>query len=170
MSQILRFPAPWSATLKVITAVCVVAMSAATLGVWSSPGGRHPLGQAAALLPFLILAITALFMVREYSVMPGELSVRRLLWNTRISLIPLQRVEVDPRAVAKSIRIGGNGGLFSFSGWYYNSRLGRYRMLVTDPGRSVVLHFADRRPIVVSPGDPEVFARAARVCAGLPPA
>ena len=170
MSQILRFTAPWGTSLKLITAICVVAMVAATAAVGANPGARAPWGPLITAVPLVILGVTALFMVREYGVVPGELRVQRLFWNTRISLIPLQRVEVDPRAIKGSIRIGGNGGLFSFTGWYYNRRLGRYRMLVSDPQRLVVLHFADRRPIVVSPGDPEVFARAARVCAGLPPA
>jgi hypothetical protein len=168
MSASLRFPAPWSTGLKVMSAVCVVLMLLVSGLAGMMPG---PTGVQRTLLLFLGpvgMLLAALFVVREYEVAPGQLSIRRLFWNTRIPLVPLVRVEVDPRALSGSIRIGGNGGFFSFTGWYYNRRLGRYRMLVTDLRRPVVLHFADRRPVVVSPGDPGAFAHVVRRCSGLP--
>ena len=57
------------------------------------------------------------------------------------------------------LRLFGNGGLFSYHGWFWNRRLGRYRLYATDPERAVVLRFA-RRTIVVSPGEPAAFVRA----------
>jgi hypothetical protein len=55
-----------------------------------------------------------------------------------------------------SIRTFGNGGAFSFSGVYYNKRLGSYRAFVTDPRRAVVLRYATRK-VVLSPAVPEDF-------------
>lgn len=57
-----------------------------------------------------------------------------------------------------SVRTFGNGGLFSFSGWYYNTLLGAYRAFVTDPNQTVVLHLGGRS-VVVSPAKPEEFVR-----------
>lgn len=57
-----------------------------------------------------------------------------------------------------SLRICGNGGIFSFSGWFWNKRLGAYRALVTDGAKTVVLRF-DKRKWVVSPDAPEEFVR-----------
>lgn len=54
------------------------------------------------------------------------------------------------------LRLCGNGGLFSFSGWFRNRALGVYRAFVTDPHRTVVLRYP-RRPIVLSPSSPEEF-------------
>jgi len=97
-----------------------------------------------------------LFMIRGYSVTSDELFVHRLLWTTRLPLADLHSAQVEPRAMCWSVRTFGNGGLFSFSGWYYNRLLGRYRAFVTDPNRAVVLRLGSRR-VVVSPSEPEAF-------------
>lgn len=57
-----------------------------------------------------------------------------------------------------SLRTFGNGGGFSFTGRYWNKRLGSYRAFVTNPARSVVLRWQDRT-VVVSPASPEEFVR-----------
>ena len=81
-------------------------------------------------------------------------------------LAGLQQVTVDPKATKRSLRSFGNGGFFSFTGWYYNKQLGKYRMFATDLERTVVLHFADRR-VVMTPDDPEAFVRCVWEKAGL---
>ena len=55
--------------------------------------------------------------------------------------------------------LAGNGGLFSFSGWYCNKALGTYRAWVTDPGKTVVLRYGVKT-VVVSPSEPEAFVEA----------
>ena len=55
-----------------------------------------------------------------------------------------------------STRTFGNGGLFSFTGFFRNKALGAYRAFVTDPHQTVVLHFPTRT-VVVSPSAPEQF-------------
>jgi hypothetical protein len=59
-----------------------------------------------------------------------------------------------------AIRTCGNGGLFSFTGWYWSRELRGHRAFVTDFNRTVVLRFKSRT-IVVSPDDPEAFVKAA---------
>jgi Bacterial PH domain len=63
---------------------------------------------------------------------------------------------VVPKAMNKSLRTCGNGGGFSFTGWYWSKSLGFYRAFVTDLNRTVVLRF-ENRTVVVSPGEPEDF-------------
>ncbi len=65
---------------------------------------------------------------------------------------------LDPDALRGSIRLFGNGGMFSFTGLFRSPKLGRYRAYVTDPARTVTLRFADR-VVVVSPSDPAAFVR-----------
>jgi hypothetical protein len=118
------------------------------------------------LLPVAILAGAVPFVVRGYAVQDEVLLIRRLLWNSRIDLAGLRSVRFDPDALKGSLRTCGNGGLFSFTGWYWNRRLGRYSMYVTDLKRAVVLTF-DTRVVVVSPADPEAFLKElATFCAG----
>jgi hypothetical protein len=91
-------------------------------------------------------------------VTPSALLVHRLFWSTRLPLAELKSAQVEPRAMRWSVRTFGNGGLFSFSGWYYNTFLGAYRAFVIDPNQTVVLHLG-RRSVVVSPAKPEEFVR-----------
>ena len=117
------------------------------------------------ILPLAILMGAVPFVVRGYTIRDDALLIRRLFWDTRIELSGLRSARIDPSVICGSIRTCGNGGLFSFTGWYWNRRLGKYRMYVTDLKQPVVLTF-DTRCIVVSPSDPEAFVRELSVRCG----
>lgn len=110
-----------------------------------------------ALLPVILVAGSAAFMVLGYELRGQALLIKRPGWTTRIPLAGLRAVEIDPKALTRSIRVFGNGGLFAFSGLFWSKNLGRFRAYVTDLDRSVVLRLANRT-IVVSPHAPEDFA------------
>lgn len=145
------YAAPWGTSLVIVsvlgTVVCV------------SVGGilvaRGPIWSG--LLPLAVVAGAALFAVRGYSVTADALLIRRLLWSTRVPLAGLRDAQATPDAMSYSFRAFGNGGLFSFSGFFYNRALGFFRAFVTDRHRTVVLRFANRRAMVVSPDAPEEF-------------
>ncbi len=137
---------------SIVTAIC---LGVAVALVWS---GHRRWG---ALLPLAIVCGSALFTVRGYTVTPDAILIHRLFWTTRFPLAGLYSAEVEPEAMRGSIRTFGNGGLFSFTGWFYSKALGVYRAFVTDPHKAVVLHF-DRRNVVLSPSAPEDFARDIR--------
>src|SRR5947207_11307518 len=150
-----KYTAPWSTSLVVVSAVAsLICVGAAISVAWS---GRPWL----ALLPLSIVCGGILFTIRGYTVSPDALLVHRLFWTTRLPLSGLHSAQVEPEAMRRSIRTFGNGGLFSFTGWFRNKALGAYRAFVTDPHRTVVLHFA-RRTVVVSPSAPEDFVRDIR--------
>ncbi|MGA2853961.1 MAG: PH domain-containing protein [Verrucomicrobiota bacterium] len=107
-----------------------------------------------------MLAITfgcALFTIRGYTITQNALLVHRLLWNTRLSLGGLKSAQFELGAMRWGIRCG-NGGFFSFTGLFYNRKLGFHRAFVTDHIRTVVLRYI-HRTVVVSPADPEAFVR-----------
>ena len=159
-----EFPAaPWAPKLKfgsiVAAAVCVVI--AATSGA-AFPRGAVPIGAIAHFLlvfPPLLVAGALLFVVRGYEIEGAFLHVRRLLWDTRIPLEGLQRAWHDPAAMERSIRIFGNGGLFSVTGLFRNRALGNFRAFVTRPDHAVVLRTASR-VVVISPAEPRAFLDA----------
>jgi len=107
-------------------------------------------------IPSQMLAVAGFFTVRGYALDDTQLSVRRLLTSTRIPLVGLRRAWIDPTVCKGSLRVMGNGGLFSFTGWFQNKRLGRYRLFATDFRNAVVLKFPDRT-IVVTPAEPHAF-------------
>lgn len=148
--------APWSGFLKgTSAAVVVILLGASLLVAWLVPALPWWRGPIIAL-PLVILLAAAPFVVRGFALQGGELRVRRLGWTTRVPLGELREASVDPNAGAGSIRLLGNGGLFSFSGWFRNAKLGRYRAFVTDWQRVVVLR-GSACTVVLSPVDPADF-------------
>ena len=155
------FAAPWSVYLKVLSlATTVLLLAGAVLVPPHIPaaalGGMVKLLIAAGCL--LPLLGCALFVIRGFRLEAGTLLIGRLFWFTAFPLESLSRAWSSPEAMDGSIRLFGNGGLYSFTGLFRNKRLGRYRAFVTDPKRSVVLEFP-RRTIVISPGSPSDFLR-----------
>ena len=100
--------------------------------------------------------ITALFTIRGYTVTPDAILVHRLFWDTRLPREGLVSATFEPKVMNRSLRICGNGGMFSFTGWFWSKKLGRYKAYVTDLNRTVVLRW-EKRLAMVSPGDPEAF-------------
>lgn len=163
------FNAPWGSSLKWMTGLSVLLLGGITLtGLLREPrdGLFWVLGMVA--LPLGILVLCACFMVRSYVVTPETLLVQRLGWSTKLELSSLQSVVVDSHAMKGSIRTFGNGGLFSFSGYFRNKRLGTYRAFATDPTRAVVLRFSDR-VIIITPENPEALVAKLTHYRRLPP-
>jgi hypothetical protein len=149
------FAAPWGSALR-WSSFGLVALAAVIL--W---GLVHfgALAQSVApwVLPLFLLGCLP-FIVRSYEITGAELLIRRLLWTPRLPLAGLKSAEAVPRAMSGSLRICGNGGGFSFTGWFRNQPLGYYRAFVTDLNRTVVLRF-EKRTVVVSPAEPADFVR-----------
>lgn len=124
------------------------------LGRFSTP---PPVGGYIAALLISVLALSALFTVRSYTISGGCLLIRRLLWSTRLPLSGLMRAQVENLALGRCIRTCGNGGMFAFTGWYWSKPLGHFRAYATDCRRAVVLRFI-HRTVVVTPERPEEFA------------
>ena len=161
-----HFPvAPWPTSLKVTSAVGTVLVLGVGIGAYRaipvSTGFTHQFGLVVALIPPAILVGSLIFMVTGYAIEGAELQIERLLSSTRISLQGLDRVWIEPAVCKGSIRVFGNGGLFSFSGWFYSKRLGRYRLFATDISRSVVL-ILPARMVVITPAEPEAFIEHVR--------
>ncbi len=148
------FAAPWGKTLRWMSVLSVLLLLAVSASIfWTTT--PQPV-RLAAWLPLLILAGTAPFVIRDYTIEPRELLIRRLFWTTRLPLDGLRSVEFQPKVMRGSLRLCGNGGMFSITGWYRNRALGNYRAFVTELNNTVVLRFA-KKTIVVSPENPDRF-------------
>lgn len=146
--------APLGRPVRWTTAFVIVLICAAPLYIRITAGTlQWPL-----LLTVLIVPAAAAFMVRGYSIQPGMLLVHRPFWVTRITLRGTVKACSEPRAMRRSLRLCGNGGLLSVTGYFRNRDLGIYRAFVTDSSRCVVLRH-EGRPVVVSPASPDAFLR-----------
>ena len=149
-----HYKAHWDALLisisLLLTLVCVV------IAVFAlrHPGASFWVG----LLLIALLSGCALFTIRGYAITPDEILVQRLFWATRLPRRDLRAAQFQPDAMRWSLRVFGNGGLFSFSGYYRNRSLGAYRAFVTDRHLTVVLRYS-ARTVVISPAEPDEFVR-----------
>src|SRR5262249_45142792 len=135
-----HFRAPWSKPLIVASIFATLVCLGVTSGIWTLPIVRsfQPLLFALGLLPFAVIFVCGLFMVSDYSIVNDTLLVHRPFWKTQVSLRELRSVKFDPTATHRSIRTFGNGGFFSFTGYFRNKELGSYRAFMTDRRRAVV--------------------------------
>jgi hypothetical protein len=103
-----------------------------------------------------VLAIAFLSSVSGYTLTATQLDIERPLWSTAFPLVELLSVGGDADVFKGSLRLLGNSGIFSFTGFFWKRGLGCYRAFATDPDRAVILKFRTRT-IVVTPDDPQRF-------------
>ena len=161
-----EFNAPWSRTLRMISITGTALMIGVPVIVATEQGTPLWAGALVSVAMLITLLGSLLFTVRGYEIDSDALLVRRLLWSTGIPLAGLRSITLEPKLTKATVRIWGNGGLFSFSGLYWNRQLGRFRMCATDLSKAVVLRFQDRA-WVVTPDRPEEFIQQLTRKAGL---
>jgi len=151
------YQAPWGRLLIFMSSLLVLLSIASVVGL-PLVLGNESLGMLQWMLPVIVLCCLP-FMIRSYAITDDDILIRRLFWTTRLSRRDLESAEVLPKVMNKSLRTCGNGGGFSFTGWYWCKSLGFYRAFVTDLNRTVVLRFV-HRTVVLSPNQPEDFVSA----------
>ena len=152
------YKAPWSKTLIVMSLLATMLCIGIVFGTPLLPAPKHG-GEVGSLMRWLLVPVAAacaLFTARGYTITQDAILVHRLLWATRLSRAGLKSVSFEPGVMCRSVRTCGNGGFFSFTGYYWNKTLKSYRAFVTDPTKTVVLRY-EQRTIVVSPDPPKEF-------------
>lgn len=155
---IAEFPAPWSRSLYLVTALSVAVLLVVMLvGLIMGPRQLPAWRAAMVAVPLVVLLGALPFTVRGYILTDEHIEVRRLGWRTVLPLAGLVAVSGEPEGLRGSLRLFGNGGLFGITGWFWNRRIGRFRAYATDPGRVVLLRYRDGRKVVLTPHDVQHF-------------
>lgn len=162
-----HFRAPWGRTLLIVSmfitllmggVACMLLLGRQLPDFISLPVRADGFGIVTSAV--LLIPLGALpFVIRGYVLTKDGILIRRLWWNTVLPFADMLSVEVEPHALSHSFRTCGNGGLYSFTGFYWNRQLGHFRAYVTDLNRTVVVRLRNRTA-VLSPDDPEAFVRA----------
>jgi len=152
------YRAPWGRSVKLVTLVASVLLVGFPLTAMAL-GYSSGIVLVIVIIPFSIWVFTLPFMILGYELTPEELRIGRLGWKSVFPLRSLRSAEHKSNAMARSLRIFGNGGLFSVCGRFRNRELGHYRAFVTDPKNAVVLRFGEQT-IVISPEGPKEFVEA----------
>ncbi len=150
-SSVKRYKAHWGEWLTVTSSLLTVLCLGMVIVALKKGGLVSWIGAVLVVL----MAGCALFTIRGYTVTPDSVLIHRLFWATRVPLAGLEAAWFEPRPMRWNLRFG-NGGFFSFTGFYRNKFFGPYRAFATDRRLNVVLQLADRT-IVVSPVGPEDF-------------
>ena len=80
---------------------------------------------------------------------------RRSPWaNIEIELGQLQRIEILDKLPKMTWRLFGNGGVFCFSGSFYQRALGKFRASITTL-KNLVIIVTPKRTLVISPVRPQ---------------
>ena len=156
------YPAPWSKSL-IVTSILVVLLCLALACLlplsFSKEAISLPFNRLWVPIALLLIPAGCLpFWIRGYSVTDDAIRIHRLFATKVLPRDGLKSAEVLPHIMRGSIRLCGIGGVFSFTGFFWNRKLRTYRAYVSDPSLAVVLKFTNR-PVVISPGDPSAFVR-----------
>ena len=159
-----HFKAPWGRTLLIISTLTtfvllgiVVALALGQHQPWFISLPHLP--RTLAIAAVLLVPLGALpFIIRGYTITQDGILIRRLWWNTVLPFADIRAVEAEPLALSSCFRTCGNGGMYSFTGYYWSKQLGHFRAYVTDLNRTVIVRMT-KRTAVLSPDDPEAFAR-----------
>ena len=152
-----KFSASTNTTVKIVTAVTVLLLvyfvAAAFLG-----DSKLTLIPAAILL--FVIGLSYYFSITKYEVDRNQLIIRRPFDSVSISLENLQSVErIAKKDLRWTVRTFGIGGLFSYTGEFWNKKLGSMSWYVTRMDKAVMIVHGNRK-IVISPDDPEKFLEA----------
>lgn len=152
------FKASFDKTVWIIT--CVVA--ALFLGLTFIPSflGKEEVVVAIYLgvVLALIYLITFGFCTLSYKITEDELIVNRPFYNACFKRDKIKDVEViDENQITGSIRTLGNGGIFGYTGYFANFKLGKMFWYLTRKDKLVLVRLYNNEKIVLSPNEPEKF-------------
>lgn len=112
---------------------------------------------AAAFMILLLLlpVITYLYRPKAYMLDGQNFYISRIAGSFRIPLSVITTVQQIPNSDLRfSIRTFGNGGLFGYTGYFRNSKLGKMRWFVSQRKNYVLIETNDGAKFVVSPDEP----------------
>jgi hypothetical protein len=140
----------YSTTLKVYTALCVMA-----LGLICCFAFRSSSWFTIALyswMVFISLLYSALSMPRSIEDDGETVVLRRLLWSKRYSRTTYDISEVSDMELTKSYVIVGSAGYFCYSGLFYKSKIGLFKLLATeDTGHYLrIQRKGSKRPLYIA--------------------
>ncbi len=116
-------------------------------------------------LGFYFLAILflyiLLFIPKYYSVDASAISIHRPIFSFKINRSEIAACSVILNGEMRGvIRVAGNGGLFGYTGFFWNTKYGTMRWFATQRKNYVLIEKTNGNKIVITPDEPEKFIEA----------
>jgi hypothetical protein len=127
--------------------------------VKSGKDSRVLAGALAGPLFLFVLFIAMYYLKPTCLVVDGEgITIERKLKPVVIKFTEIKSIRIAEAGEMKgAIRTFGNGGLFGYTGYYYNRKLGSMRWHCTQRTNYVIIDKSNNKKVIVTPDDPEVF-------------
>jgi hypothetical protein len=120
----------------------------------TNEGRPDPIYTTVLLLAIYFIAIV--FRPIYYKITNDKLIIHRLIADVRIDRQNIKSIElIDRQDIGWSLRIFGVGGLFGYSGYFANSKMGSMTWYTTRRDRTVLVVTNDEKKIILSPDDPK---------------
>ena len=104
-----------------------------------------------------------LFHITGYEVVKDALIIHRPIKNKSIPLNDIARGrKIEKGELRWTLRTFGNGGLFGYTGHFFNKKIGSMRWFATRLDQGVLLQTRDEFNILLTPDEPEAFLQALR--------
>ena len=140
----------YSTTLKVYTALCVMALGLICYYAFrSSPWLMIVLY---SWMIFISLLYSALSIPRSIEDDGETVVLRRLLWSKRYSRTTYDISEVSDINLMNGLRVFGSGAYFGYSGYFYKTKIGLFKLLATeDTGHYLrIQRKGSKRPLYIA--------------------
>lgn len=148
-----------SKTLTVLITLLFVGVISGNVVLFQS--GEHLVAILCILLIGGIYVTTYSFHIRNYEVSGDALIIHRPGKNKRLLLSEIARGrKLEKGELRWSLRTFGNGGLFGYTGYFTDKKLGAMRWYATRLDRGILLQTKKGENIVLTPDNPDAFLQA----------
>ncbi|MBT3983893.1 MAG: hypothetical protein HOE90_21230 [Bacteriovoracaceae bacterium] len=149
------FKARWGNALKAISIFCTLVLLSVPIIVYVAQSAQiNATTTAVSLLSISALIGCIPFSVRGYRVETNELVILRTFHRDFIPIGEITSIEKIERLPKFTLRVFGNGGLFSFSGNYWSKGIGHFKAYVTNFDNLVMVTAAQKK-MLISPDQPD---------------
>jgi hypothetical protein len=112
------------------------------------------------LIVWVVIIAMYLYRPLEYDVDEKLFSIKMPVRRSKISRLNIKQVRVvEPEELRFVIRTFGNGGIFGYTGWYYNRQIGKMRWFATQRKNYILIETIDNKRIIITPDDPDGFLK-----------
>lgn len=119
--------------------------------------------------PAIVITLNIyMFLYRTLSINidTDNIIINRKLKPVTISLSGIKSIrEISDSEMKNTIRTFGNGGLWGYTGWFYNRNLGKMLWYCTQRKNYILIEKTDNKKIVISPDKPDELIQFIRLLA-----
>lgn len=155
----MEFAAPKSLWIKVITAVLALGFITLCAVIFRDDEDRTAVVFPIAIL-LLVFGLSYYYSIVKYKVLSDKIIVQRPFDSVSIPTSGLTGRRIEKKDIRQSIRTFGIGGVFAYTGTFWNSKFGSMTWYVTDMDKAVLLTDSRSNKTIVSPDDAEKFIAA----------